>query len=174
MEVLQVQSELDEMVAIYAARQPKRVLEIGTWDGGTLREWLTGGAPEVVVAVDLEHRQPEAYEEWRSPGTQLFVITGSSLEDSTRDAIRVLGPFDWVLIDGDHEDDGVRGDWEFVSTVLAAGAVVCFHDITPPDFMQDYPPGVLVDELEAAGYHVERFQDLEPQPWARGIGVVFT
>lgn len=52
MEVLQIQSELAQVLELYRDRRPKRVLEIGTWQGGTLREWMSGD-PDLVVSVDL-------------------------------------------------------------------------------------------------------------------------
>ena len=53
-EVLQVESELAQMVALYRERKPARVLEIGSWDGGTMRVWLTEAAPYAkIAAVDL-------------------------------------------------------------------------------------------------------------------------
>jgi spermidine synthase len=68
MEVLQIPSELEQALALHAKVKPRRVLEIGCWDGGTLREWLTAKpAPELVVAVSLEHRQPERYDSEPQP-----------------------------------------------------------------------------------------------------------
>ena len=34
------------------------------------------------------------------------------------------------------------------------------------------PPGVLLDELEAAGHKVERFEEHNQDPWSHGIGLV--
>jgi len=51
--VLQNQSELAELIALYRDRKPKRTLEVGTYHGGTLYHWLRH-APRgaTVVSVD--------------------------------------------------------------------------------------------------------------------------
>ncbi len=52
LEVLQVPSELARMVVLYRERKPRRVLEIGVWQGGTLREWIRNAPPgALIVAV---------------------------------------------------------------------------------------------------------------------------
>lgn len=172
METLQVPSELADMVALYRERKPRRVLEIGCWDGGTLKVWLEDGAPELVAAVDLEHRNAEAYEPWRKPATRLELFTGNSQGTDAAAFVATHAPYDWAFIDGDHSATGVRSDWDMCRPHVRPGGLVLLHDITPPDFMADYPPGLLLNELESSGLKVWRYQDLTPAPWARGIGVV--
>lgn len=172
METLQVPYELDEMRWLYIDRRPKRVLEIGCWDGGTIREWLTHGVDDLfLAAVDLEHRNSDAYDEWRKPGQKIVLHTGSSFEDPAKQFIADNGPYDWALIDGDHGDFGVRNDWNAVRPHMAEGGLVLLHDITPPHGNWSYPPGVLLEELSKT-YETWKYQDLTPAPWARGIGVV--
>ena len=52
-ELLQVACEIEPVLEVYKRKQPRRVLEIGCWDGGTLKLWLQEASPEVLVAVDL-------------------------------------------------------------------------------------------------------------------------
>lgn len=165
--------ELDALLEVYRAANPRRVLEIGCWDGGTLREWLTQLTPEIVVAVDLEHRNPKAYERWRQPETELVVITGSSWDAKVVKQIRAHAPYDWAFIDGDHGDYGVRRDVATVRPLVSPGGHMVLHDIQAgSDFDGVYPPGVVLAELEAAGYETERFVFSNPQRWSHGIGVV--
>src|SRR3954471_3636820 len=77
-EVLQVETEFAQLRALYEKTSPAGVLEIGTYQGGTLREWLTHGDPLGVVAVDIDHVNPGLYEGWRQPHTFLQVVTGDS------------------------------------------------------------------------------------------------
>src|SRR4051812_5335633 len=44
-EVLQVETEFAQLRGLYEKVSPACVLEIGTYQGGTLREWLTRGDP---------------------------------------------------------------------------------------------------------------------------------
>jgi predicted O-methyltransferase YrrM len=171
-ELLQVASEFEPVVAIYRKRKPKRVLEIGCWDGGTLKVRLEEAAPKTVVAVDLNHRNSDAYEDWRKELTVLHVVKGSSQDEGIVDEMREHGPYDWAFIDGDHGPSGVRSDYENVRNLMAPGGVIVFHDIVG-EFQTPYAPGQIVDELEDGGLRVERFVDPEDMPWAHGLGVVY-
>ncbi len=46
----------------------------------------------------------------------------------TEPAARQLGGVDFVFIDGDHSYDGLRGDWEAWSPLIAPGGCVALHD----------------------------------------------
>lgn len=175
MELLQVRSELDPVLDIYRRLKATRVLEIGSWDGGTIREWLINGTDTMrMVAVDLEHRNRDAYDEWRKPGQTITLHTGSSLEQPAKDFIADCGPYEFALIDGDHGLDAVRSDYQAVAPHMSKGGVIALHDIDGgTGFGADYGPGVLLRELEAQGKRVERFVDPTPMPWTHGLGLVW-
>lgn len=168
MEVLQVASELDQMITLYRERKPARVLEIGCWDGGTLREWLTKGAADAVVcAVDLEHRNSGAYDDWRKPKQTLHVHRGDSTHGDARTFMREHAPYDWAFIDGDHNIEYVRTDWNTVLPLMNDGGLVLLHDISP----ERYGPRVLFDEL-GDQFESWSFVDDNESPYSHGIGVV--
>jgi predicted O-methyltransferase YrrM len=173
MEVLQIPEELQQMVALYRKAKPKRVLEIGCWDGGTLQVWLEKGNPTDVVAVDLEHRNADAYEEWRKPGTKLHLFTAASQDPVAIKAIQSFAPYDWVFIDGDHGESAVRQDVRTCQPLVRKGGLLVFHDISQAAGEEITGPRVLLEELRAAGFQIQEFIE---QPgrwrWAHGIGVV--
>jgi cephalosporin hydroxylase len=172
-EVLQVASELEAMRALYRERKPERVLEIGVWEGGTLRVWLEDAVPgATVVAVDLEHRCRDRYEGWQAPETTIEVVTGSSRDFAVMARIRACAPYGWVFIDGDHSAKGVGSDVRTCLPLIERGGLLLLHDITPPAFMDSYPPGELLRELARAGYEISTIVDPEPLQTAHGIGVV--
>lgn len=166
-ELLQVRSELAPLLAIYSEREPRRVLEIGCWQGGTLREWLAG-APERVVAVDLDHQRSDLYPSWVEGGTELCVIEGDSQADAVREQIREHGPFDWLFIDGDHAEDAARRDVELALECAAPGAVLVLHDIV--DCPGDGPATIFAELGES--HRSERFVEGQER-WGHGIGVVY-
>ena len=173
MELLQIKSEFAPVEKLYRQLAPSRVLEIGCWDGGTLQVWLEGCAPDAtVVAVDPNHRNQQAYQEWRQPDTQLIVVTGLSQDAVTVSEMQKHAPYDWVFIDGDHSDYAVRSDVQVCLPLVRRGGHLLLHDITPPYQLASYPPGVVLDELEEQGYRLERFEEINRDPWAHGIGVV--
>ena len=122
-ETLQVPSELEQMVALYRQERPARVLEIGCWDGGTLKVWLQEAEPELVVAVDLWHRNSDAYEEWRKPATVLRLFTGQSQEQDQVGSMQAHAPYDWAFVDGDHGDWGAREDVRNVLPLVRPGGL---------------------------------------------------
>lgn len=171
-ELLQVASEFDPVLEIYREAAPERVLEIGCWDGMSLRAWLQEAAPALVVAVDLEHRNRIFYDAWRKPGTDLHVYQGDSMSDEMIAAIREHGPYDWVFVDGDHSDTGVGSDVAVCLPLIRPGGRLLLHDITPQAGNASAPPGVLLGALEMDGYRVRRFEDPKRETWTHGIGLV--
>lgn len=173
-EVLQVPSEFEQLRALYRQRQPKRVLEIGSWQGGTLREWLTLGNPELVVAVDPNHQRPELYQGWQKPGTVLVTIAGLSQDRLVQQAVQALGPFDWLFVDGDHVEAAVRKDVRLCVASALPEAVLVLHDIAKGVENQGEPGPRLVFDRLAKQHRTEQFVE-EPYggPWAHGIGVVY-
>jgi SAM-dependent methyltransferase len=172
MEVLQIPSELEQALALHAKVKPRRVLEIGCWDGGTLREWLTAKpAPELVVAVSLEHRQPEIYPQWTHPKTNLVVGTGNSLSPEMVEIMQTNAPYDWAFIDGEHDYDYVNHDVAVVLPLIREGGVMLLHDVTPDLANEVVGAAQVFAQLQDAGYQTDLY-DSEPQPWSAGIGVV--
>jgi len=175
MDVLQVADELERMIALYVERKPKRILEIGVWYGGTLKEWLVHARPgAVVVAVDLNHPNVRAYEHWKHPDTDLVTVYGKSQTLSVVDCVRSYGPYDWVFIDGDHGFDAVRQDVFHYQPMIAPGGVLLMHDIAAPDGSEDtlYPPGRVFGQL-ATMYDTDAYVTKEACDAAHGIGVVY-
>ena len=124
----QVPAELVRAVRLYRKRKPRRVLEIGVWYGGTLHEWLRYAVPHAtVVAVDIDHRDPDSYAEWRKATTNLIVLTGRSQD--LIEEMREHGPYDWIFIDGDHGAAAVYADLNAALTMAARGSVILLHDI---------------------------------------------
>ncbi len=173
MEVLQIPGELERMLALHAEINPRRVLEIGCWDGGTLREWLTATPPpDVVVAVSLEHRQPGAYPGWRHKDTELIVATGDSISAEMGTVIETYAPYDWAFIDGEHSYPYVQHDVAVVLPLMNKGGVVLLHDVTPMIGDSMTGPLQLLNELRDQGMRVEVF-DSAPIMSSAGIGVVY-
>jgi len=171
-EVLQVESEFSQLRALYEKAQPAGVLEIGTYQGGTLREWLTLGDPLRVVAVDVNHVNPHQYEDWRQPHTFLHVVTGDSRDPDVKAQIEEFAPYDWAFIDGEHHALGVVPDAAMVLPLMRSGGHLVFHDIIGDLACPVYAPGLVVDELEEKGYEVVRFVEGGVGESAHGIGVV--
>lgn len=170
MEVLQHEAELTELVALYNEVAPKRVLEIGCWDGGTLREWMINGNPDLVVAVDDNHRNIAAYEGWRRPGCDLLTVFGLSQDAHTIAQVAFRGPYDWIFVDADHQYEPVLSDWSLYRPMCANGGRFLFHDISGGRSPADMGVCKLWGEIKEMGLPVTEIIHNNGE-WG-GVGVV--
>lgn len=173
---LQVDAELAAATTMFRRVKPTRILEIGVYQGGTLKTWLENCEPDsTVVAVDPAHVNPELYSEWAQPETTLIRLDGVSQDAGIAALIRHYGPYDWVFIDGDHGYNSVRADVDLCLPLVREGGHLLLHDIVDSDGVTTYDPGHVLNELEAAGRTVARVVK-EPHAGydgAHGIGVVY-
>jgi predicted O-methyltransferase YrrM len=168
--------QLAPYLALLSSVRIERYLELGVQHGGTFvltTEYLDRFQPiKRAVAVDVQRvRAATAYRRIRPAARFVTVDSG------TRRFRRLLereGPFDLVLIDGDHARDAVRRDWE---TVRPHAWIVAFHDI-----VDSLSPGVAavwaeVKREHARDYSFYEFVDQYPDVHERegrtflGIGV---
>jgi predicted O-methyltransferase YrrM len=131
--ILQREGEFYVLLRMYAERQPKRVLEIGTYHGGTLYHWLQNAQPgTVVITLDrysegIDNRH--LYDGWVPEGVDLGIAVGDSRDPAVIAEITAHGPYDWIFIDAGHFYEEVKADWLNYGPMCASGGVVCFHDI---------------------------------------------
>ena len=86
----------------------------------------------------------------------------------------MLGPFDWLFIDGCHVYEEAKQDWEDYGPLVNRGGLVLFHDIALVRRYEDgREAGVerLWRELQAEGCWTREFR-AAPGLDAYGIGAV--
>jgi len=160
--------EFAQLLDLYNERQPRRVLEIGSWHGGTLYHWLTNASPgAVVVAVDDQHTNASQYRSWVPPDVELVTIQGDSHHPNTIHDVRQHGPYDWIFIDAGHTYADVLADWRTYRESATPHAVIAFHDITPTS-----DPDIDVAALWLQLAPVNKTVEFS-QPGGRGIGVIY-
>lgn len=137
----QYKPEIDRFAEIVKESGATSYLEIGCLYGDTVHfigKHLPRGSK--VVALDWpEHPRrvrkhkggtkylEAAVEDLRKRlGHEGHVIFDNSQRPSVVERIAALGPFDVVMIDGDHSAEGVRLDWENYGPL---GKIVAFHDV---------------------------------------------
>lgn len=127
-ETFQTPFELDQLLAIVERHQPRRILEVGAWDGGTLWHWLQ--IAEHVTVVDDRMSGTDNFCRWAADaGTHLTLLQGLSQGSVIIARARMFAPYDLVFIDGDHTYESVAADWANYSPLVAEGGIVAFHDI---------------------------------------------
>lgn len=130
-------AELVPFVDMLVERGVTRYLEIGARHGDTFH-YVMSRLPEgsVGVAVDLpgalwgqkssRGSLERAARDLVALGYKASVLFGDSQTDATRRLVKGRGPFDAVLIDGDHSLVGVMRDWRLYHDIAPLAA---FHDI---------------------------------------------
>ena len=121
-----------ERVVLYSTvfgLRPRRSLEIGTHKGGSAL--IIVAALDDLGAGSLACVDPNpliAPEHWNQVSHRATLLAGGSPEVLPRAREAACGPFDFALIDGDHERKGVIRDIEGVLPLLADSAYMLFHD----------------------------------------------
>mgnify|MGYP003649646665 CR=1 FL=1 len=129
--------ELTAMISF--VRGANSILEIGSRYGQTLLHLASNANPTArIVTVDIGDCPDklkdkgiqthlwwdEACDELRKT-RDLHQIYGDSHNPDTVERVRALGPYDFVMIDGDHSLGGCRADWDNYGQM---GRMVVFHD----------------------------------------------
>lgn len=129
--------ELRSFIALLRGRGVRRYLEIGARHGDTFHEVMLG-LPEgsAGVAVDLpgglwgtlksRNSLRSAVADLNKRGYKCSVLFGNSQTDATKRLVVGRGPYDAILIDGDHTLAGVTRDWGQYGDMAP---IVAFHDI---------------------------------------------
>lgn len=165
----QVAWEHAQMMRLFDQRQPRRILEIGSYHGGTLHYWIDR-APvgSVIVSVDDQAVHADQWHRWSiDRGSVLHVIKGNSQSPAIIDLAWQYAPYEWIFIDADHRYTGVSSDWQQYGAMVKRGGVIVFHDIVERN---TYGVHQLWREIQAQG-HVT--QELVAVPSWCGIGVVY-
>lgn len=177
----QDEGELTAFCDYLRAAGVKAYAEIGAREGDTFHHVVTAlGEGSRGVAVDLPGglwgksttglQLSAAVDDLSDWAHNVRMILGDSTGPTTIHAVRSYGPYDAILIDGDHTYEGVKADWEAYRDLAP---IIAFHDIVGEgQFERVTRRGVEVPklwaEIKASGANVVEF--VSPGS-AMGIGV---
>jgi predicted O-methyltransferase YrrM len=181
----QIRPEIEALLDLVATDAPGAVLEIGTARGGTLFLLAhVAGDDATLVSIDLPYSGPCGNAGYPPAFEPLFtsfarehqvieLIRGDSHSDETRAAVeRVFGQrtVDFLLIDGDHTEAGVRRDFTMYSPLVRRDGYIALHDIVPgrPELSGGVPD--FWDELKGSRSTQELVHDWNQG--AYGIGLI--
>lgn len=138
-----------------ALLRPRRILEIGTFDGMSTCALYSGakvfGSQPQVFCVDLSIRAEKIKANFRAAGLggadlgENFVFLEGDSRKVLPDLARFGMLFDLILVDGCHDERFVREDWKNAQKLLEPRGVVIFHDVSTMPWI-----GKIVDEIEVA------------------------
>lgn len=179
----QVRSELEQLLAALARERPRTVLEIGTALGGTLFCFSRVVEPDArLVTVDLpagrfgggyHPARKRLYERFARESQEIRPLLGDSHDRETLARVEeALGgrPVDFLFVDGDHEYEGVRTDFELYGPLVRPGGLIAFHDIVAgnPELVGGVPE--FWRELKRSGETTELVESWSQE--AYGIGLL--
>lgn len=179
----QVRSEFEQLLDLLAADSPRVVLEIGTAHGGTLFSFARVAADDaLLVTVDLpagkfgggyHPARGALYRRFAGARQRVVPLLGDSHDPSTLARIReALGArlVDFLFIDGDHDYEGVKADFEQYAPLVRSGGLIALHDIV--DGNRELVGGVPAfwKELASSQETIELVESWNQE--AYGIGLV--
>lgn len=110
--------------------KPQAILEIGVHHGGSLKFWEAILPPGgLLVGVDY---QPQLDWDVAESDRRIFIVRGRSERGETVMRVREIlagGSVDFAFLDGSHEYDVVKEDFENYSPMVREGGIVAIHDI---------------------------------------------
>lgn len=118
------------------AFRPRRMLEIGIWDGGSTALWYELLRPERLAAIDLMDREDSPYfrRYVAEHALEDRVVTHWRTNQADRAALRGIverdlgGELDFVIDDGSHLFGPTRASFEILFPLLPPGGVYIIED----------------------------------------------
>ena len=178
---LQVPSELKKFAEIVAANSPKRVLEIGTFQGGTLCVLARLAASRAtIISIDLPGGQfgggqtrlrSLLYRTFGKLFQRMHLIRGDSHATEVYARVKhITRSLDVLFIDGDHSYEGVKRDFLLYAPLVRPGGIVFFHDIAEHVRGSACEVPRFWNEVKTS-YRYEEIIENPEQGW--GIGVLY-
>jgi len=178
----QVPSELHRFANIVATLRPKKVMEIGTFKGGTLCVLCRLSSPTAdIISVDLPGGKfGGGYNAMRSflfrsfckLSQTMHLIRGDSHANEILTRVKsIIQSLDILFIDGDHTYEGVKRDFFAYSPLVRTGGVVAFHDIVEHPKDSGCEVSRFWKEIKQQYRHEEIIENPQ-QGWA-GIGILY-
>jgi predicted O-methyltransferase YrrM len=141
---VQRKSEIYALAEEVRSRNPKIIVEIGTYRGGTFFIWVRSNPNlELIISIDLpdgafgggyDVRRQRLYRQFLNDRIECkaeFLRTNSHDPKTFSKVSEILmgRDIDFLFIDGDHSYEGVKQDFDLYSPLVREGGLVAFHDI---------------------------------------------
>lgn len=141
---LQNEKELQDLLEIVEKLNPKKIIEIGTFYGGTLWFFIQASKNlETFTVIDLpipptDERHQDMMSSraqwlsWIKDGQEIHDKIGNSRQPEIIASVFRENPdcdIDLLHIDGDHTYEGVKADYENYKNLVRPGGLIVFHDV---------------------------------------------
>jgi predicted O-methyltransferase YrrM len=182
----QQELEILQLLDLVKTLRPKRVMEIGTFRGGTLF-LLSQFCGQNSKIISLDNKYPPFYKsamkKFSSQGRRISFFEMDSHDSYSKILIeRSLAgkKIDFLFIDGDHSYEGTKKDFEMYSPLVRSGGMIAFHDINPDTYIRTgvkssaYVGGVPFYWKEVKATYPETLELIQDESQdGYGIGILF-
>jgi predicted O-methyltransferase YrrM len=137
--IYQNREEFERLVNIFRKLNPKIILEIGSYKGGSL--YIFSRQKKELEMISIDYPMKSEKLKW----LKYFIINKIPLEtqklhllkkdsqkiETVQEVKNILNgkKIDFLFIDADHSYGGVKKDFELYSGLVRKGGVIAFHDI---------------------------------------------
>lgn len=179
----QKKKELMDFIKIYKKFNPKIILEIGTYDGGTLfflsrfaspdAKLITIDLPEVANDYGYSPAKIPFYKSFKLKGQRIHFIRAISQSPAAIKKIKKIlkkEKIDVLFIDGDHSYEGVKKDFTIYEQFVKKGGLVIFHDIVEHPIELKCEVDRFWDEIKKK-FKYEELISQKNEKWG-GIGII--
>ena len=174
---VQMREEILALAQAVKSINPKTILEIGTCNGGTFFIWANL-ASDLAITCDLNKSKirDELYQSFPPPESKCKVIplAGDSHKQAFLETVKVSldgNQVDFLFIDGDHTEEGVRADYNMYSPLVRSGGIIAFHDILEKQPIPGNQVFYFWDEIKKSTNTEEFVKDYSQTGF--GIGIIY-
>lgn len=138
----QVKEEILKLLKLLSRIRPKRILEIGTYRGGTLFLFCHVADPTArIISIDLPHGKfGGGYPWWKIPllksfarcSQKIYLIRDDSHKKEVLEKVKKIlrdQKSDFLFIDGDRTYKGIKKDFNMYGKLVKG--IIAIHDIVP-------------------------------------------
>lgn len=134
--VAKSRSQLEQYVDLLAGLQPRNIVEIGIWTGGSTVLLSTLAKPAKYVAIDLEDNSTPSFGDWlRNGPLKDHVVAHFGVDQSDGATLRAIAaeefhgePLDLVIDDASHDLAPTRASFEALFPRLRPGGIYVIED----------------------------------------------
>jgi predicted O-methyltransferase YrrM len=180
----QKKKEILEVLKSLKQINPKNILEIGTFNGGTLFLFACIASENaIIMSLDLPTLIfDQGFHIWKIPLYESFARKDQKIYLLRADSHKIetflkvkkrikKKKLDLLFIDGDHSYEGVKQDFQMYSPLVKKGGLIVFHDIVKhPKELNCYVHRFW-NEIKQK-YKYREIIESDDQEWA-GIGVLY-
>lgn len=187
-EIQQNPYEFEQLLGEYINLQPKTIVEVGNYHGGTLSYWMRFAQPgSKIITIDSfcytghPSETQNLINLWQGWTSESITLENFVTPSNDPQFLKMFGPYiasvsenkfiDFLFIDGDHSYEGVKSDFINYGKYVRSGGIIALHDINARWYTPTIGVPQLWDEICLAGYKTRNISASPPEQL--GIGVVY-